>query len=1256
MTKFDFGSKEPSHGYHKRLGLGLIAAICFTIAATSMTFAQGTRGTISGAVTDSAGAAIAGATVKLINLARNQEIRAVTANESGEYQMLEVEPASYTVVITATGFAEARISNVTVEPNRNVRLDPVQLGIAGTTATVEVSAAQELLDRESGTLGTSVDGVRILALPLNGRNILDLALGQPGVTTTSTGAIRANGARAVENNFQLDGSNNNEIAVGGSTGVQPRPDAVQEFRLLTSNYEAEFGRNSGAIINVVTKSGTNDFHGNVRAFYRPTVLSAARFFDQNANQKPREGTKDDFRRRFERKEFGGNIGGPIYLPHFGEGGRSLISGKNKAFFFVDYEGRRQLIGSTNTLSGLPSAEEKAGIFSRRGTDATGGTSPQPAKPPVLLFNPATGTAFPVISGNPAAVGSASVVRQQIPSSLFSPIGQYYIGFIPTGNAAGNATVGAPEVSNFDQLTFRVDPWNTNRQTLGFTFSRYDIATQSPFPFFPTTNGANVPGFASVDLRKTYNAALRHTFTFSPTLVNSFLAGYARNGQPSLAPVNKTTPAQIGFTANFVASPASAGPPFIFLDDRNIRLGNTFQGPQTRFSSNFQIQDSLSWARGDHRLKFGIDGTKYLQDTAFLFINQAIIGYGSVEDANTTGNDLSDLLIGNSPGYIQFGSNGERDYRQFGGAFFGQDTWRFTDTLTLSLGLRWEYVGPLTDKGNRVAYYRPTAAARGISSTLLASGQLRDAQGRAITVPAGLRAPIGLLYPGDPDPDLGGVVPDGGVNRDLNNFAPRFGFAYSPKVKEGSFLHSLMGDQQMVIRGGFGVFYGAVVGDTALQQLTAPGFQGTNAYSEEVGGTLANPFGPDPYPNYGNSVGNGFGVCTPASPPGCGTDLTQPTIPNPFISAGAEQVGVSLVTRTNLVAPTRIANTSRAIDPHIRTPYTYQYNMTVERSFLKNYVASVAYVGNRGRKLYAIEQVNYALGIPAFFPYPAGVTAPPGATTPSTSGTNVNARRINPDFGLGISSQVAGGNSWYNSLQANVSRRYANGLLFQVAYTFSKSITDTAGTDTNRGSLDAINRDFGKGLSPDDVPHRLTGSFVYDVPFDRIFGFSKSGFANTVFGGWGIGGIHTRESGRVFFVNNIANTTGTGGGIISLADLGDPFTRLDPRTNNLLAFNKAAFKNATLTACGALAACARRGTSGVNQFRAPSNVNNWDLIVTKKTRLWSETSGLELRFEAFNAMNHTQFTTLNLNLSDPNFGKFTTARESRVIQLGARFSF
>src|SRR5215208_7049432 len=1178
-----------------------VAALCCTVFGMAVTFAQGTRGSIRGKVTDPQGAVITGATVKLIHVARNQEVSTVQTDADGMYQFLEVEPATYTIVINAAGFGETRVADVKVEPNRNLQLDNA-LTIGGQTAEVTVTAAQELVDRETPTLGTTVDQRRVVGLPLNGRNILDLALLQPGVVSTPAGSIRANGSRAVENNFQLDGSNNNETATGGSTGVQPRPDAVQEFRLLTSNFEAEFGRNSGTVINVVTKSGTNDYHGNLRAFFRPTVLSAARFFDQNANQKPRPGTQDDFRRRYERKEFGGNIGGPIYLPRFGEGGPSLYSGKNKAFFFADYEGRRQLIGSTQQLENLPTAEEKQGIFTRPADE--------------LLFDPATGAPFPIIGT------SGGNVRQQIPQSRFSPIGQYYLGFLPTGDANGNASVAADEITNFDIFTARVDPWVTNTQNVGITFSFFDRAIESPFPFAGTTNGANVPGFGSLDLRRTYNLALHHTYTFSPTVVNSFLAGYARNQQPSFAPENTTTPAQIGFSANFVANQTYAGPPFIFLDDRNLRLGNTFQGPQARVAENFQIQDSLSWAKGDHRFKFGFDGTKYKQDQIFLFINQAIIGYGSAEEANSTGNDLSDLIIGNSPGYIQFGANGERDYRQFGAAAFAQDTWRVTDQLTLSLGLRYEYVGPMWDLYNRVAYYRPTAAAQGITSSLLTSGQLRTPDGVAIIVGAGNRAPAGLLYPGDPDPDLGGTVPAGGVNRDLNNWAPRFGFAYSPRTPDNGFLRSVMGDQATVIRGGFGVFYGAVIGDTALQQLTAPGYQGTNAFFDEVGGTLADPFGPDPFPAFG----------TP--------DLTQPTITNPFL-ANTFSVGVSPITKAVGNCPDQgicpQTQLSRALDPHIRTPYTYQYNLTLESSFLKNYVAEASYVGNRGRKLYALEQLNVAYGTP-FLGYPAGF---PAAQRFTASTANINARRVNTDFGLGISQAVSAGNSWYNSLQLNLTRRYANGLLFQAAYTFSKSLTDTAGTDSVRGTLDLFDRNAGKGLSADDVPHRFVGSFIYDLPF----GNRMNGFARTLLGGWSVGGIYTVESGKPFSVLNNSNITGTGGGVAGpFADFGpEPFTTLDPRTNDLLAFNPLAFKNATVASCGGVAVCARRGTSGVNQFRLKNGINNFDAIVSKRVR-FTETTNLELRFEAFNAFNHTPF------------GRFNSARESRVIQLGARFSF
>ncbi|MGH9767861.1 MAG: carboxypeptidase regulatory-like domain-containing protein [Blastocatellia bacterium] len=1174
----------------------LVRAFFLILMAAAPMLAQGTRGTIRGKVTDPNGAVVAGAKVKLTNIGKQVDVSNVQTNAEGVYQFLEVEPATYSITISAGGFADKQIAEVKVEPNRNVQFD-ISLSVAGTTAEVTISTAtQELVDRESPTLGATVDPRRVVGLPLNGRNVLQLALLQPGVIETGTTAtetfggglgFRVNGNRGVENNLTLDGANNNEVAVGGSTGFQLRPDAVQEFRLLTSNFEAEFGRNTGAVINVVTKSGTNDFHGNARIFYRPTFLSAARYFDQDSPTDPARRGPGDFRRPFERKEIGGQIGGPISFPKkvFGPLG---FSGRNRAFFFADFETRRQLVGASRTITGIPSAAERGGDFSQLG---------------VTLIDPATGRPFP---GN------------RIPANRISPIAQYYNGFLPVPDASGTATAGANETRNYNQFTSRLDFQATEKQTFGFTYNFYDNSTLSPFAFGGPPDGSSVPGFGSLDLRTTNNYVVRHTYAISPAIVNSLLLGYARNLQPSFAPNNTTTPAQIGFTGNFVLDPQFAGPPMIFLYDRNFQIGNTYQGPQERVAENFQIQDALSWAKGDHRFKFGFDGTQYRQDQAFLFINQGAIGFTATVGGNTTGDDYADFLIGNSPSDFQIGSNGLRDFRQKSVAFFGQDAWRVSDGLTLSLGLRWEYVSPITDKFNRVAYYRP-----GSTSRLLTSGQLRDFAGRPITIPASGRAPNGVVYVGDPDPALGGTVPEGGVRKDWNNYAPRVGIAWTPS-SSGGFLSRLLGEpqkRQTVIRAGFGLYYGALIADTALQQQTAPGFSGTDAYFDLGTGTLANPFAPDPFPNY---------VADPSQPTNQG------------------QIPFNPLTQSSLIVTAPLANFSQPIDPFIRTPYTYQYNLTVERGFLTDYVLSLSYVGNRGYKQYAREQINAAYG--TFIAFPAGRTR----ITPTTSGANTNARRANTDIQTDIVQLVSAARSWYDAFEVNLQRRHSKGLLFQVAYTFSKSISET---DTQRGQLDLLDRRFGRSLSSNDAPHRLVASFLYDLPFARKFG----GFANRLFDGWSVGGIATFQSGLPFTVTNPFNTTGTGVGVRSFADLGAPFQPMNPRENNSRAFNVDAFRAFGDPTQGfVLARDFRRGTSRPNQFRLNNGINNWDLILSKNTRLWSELSRLELRFEMFNAFNHTQFLDADLNLGttrpNPSFGRFISARESRVIQLGARVSF
>ncbi|HKX31249.1 MAG TPA: TonB-dependent receptor [Blastocatellia bacterium] len=1205
MDPLTAGQPQESGGpgvYGYRL-LNVTLWVMVVMAATG--WAQGTRGTVSGKVIDPNGAVLTGATVRLTNMGRPQDVRTVQTNADGLYRFLETEPAIYQLTVTAAGFAEQKIAEVKVEPNRNLTFD-VTLMVAGTSAQITISTAtQELVDRESATLGTTVDSRRVVDLPLDGRNVVQLALLQPGVVQTGTlltqgfgngSLFRVNGNRGTENNVTLDGANNNELAGGGPTGFQLKPDAIQEFRLLTSNYEAEFGRNSGSILNVVTKSGTHTFHGNARIFYRPTFLSAARFIDQDQPTDPDRSGPGDKRRRYERKDYGGNFGGPLLLP--GLPGKLL---KDRAFFFVDYERRNQLIGSSRSVVGLPTAAERQGLFTRV-PNQTGAVR--------LLTDPATGQPFPIISG------PGQPVRQQIDPARFSPIAQYYLNFLPVSAASGATTVGADQINNFDQLTARLDLPLSDRHSLGYTLNYGDSATRDPFAFNGPPNGASVPGFGTIDLRTTNNHVFRYTYTLTPTLVNSLLVGYARNRQPSFTPQNTTTAAQIGFTGNFVIDQQYAGPPAIVLLDRNFRVGNTQQGPQARVSENFQLQDAASWSKGDHRFKFGFDGTLYKQDQAFLFINQGLIGFTTATGGNTTGDDFADFLIGNSPSSIQTGSNGQRDYRQRASALFGQDTWRVNDRLTLSLGVRWEYTSPLTDKFDRVAYYRP-----GATSFLLTRGQLFDFNGNPITIPAGRRAPTGVVYVGDPDPVLGGTVPRGGVGKDYNNFAPRFGLAYTPTASRG-LVSRLLGNRETVIRTGFGIYYGALVGDTALQQLGAPGFSGTMGFFQFGSGTLADPFAPDPYPNF------------PSGNPNQG------------------QIPVNPVAQSQLLVSAPLASFPQPIDPNIRTPYTYQYNLTIERGFLNNYVVGLSYVGNRGLKQYAREEINPAYG--TFLPFPAGRETPV-----TVNGENINDRRVNPDIRQALPMLVSAGRSWYNAFQANVQKRYSRGLLFQVAYTFSKSITEV---DTQRGQLDLLDRSLGRTLSSDDAPHRLVASFIYDLPMGQYFGRS----ARRLVHGWKVGGIATFQSGLPLTVNNTFNTTGLGvaptdGGILSYADLGAPFRLLDPRKNGGRAFNLDAFQAFGGSADFNVARDFRRGTSGPNQFRLNNGINNFDLIVSKETALWRDSTRMELRFEAFNVLNHTQFLDADLNLgtqgvTSPSFGTYISVRESRIIQLGARFTF
>ena len=569
------------------------------------------------------------------------------------------------------------------------------------------------------------------------------------------------------------------------------------------------------------------------------------------------------------------------------------------------------------------------------------------------------------------------------------------------------------------------------------------------------------------------------------------------------------------------------------------------------------------------------------------------------------------MLGTSPLTIQVGANGQRDFRQLAYAAFAQDTWNLTRNMTLSLGVRYEYVSPLRDSQNRVAYYRP-----GVTSQLLANGSLKFGD-QTITIPNGGRAPNGLVYVGDPDPVLGGTVPEGGVKSDRNNFAPRLGVSYAINGQDG-FWKRLTGENSSVIRAGVGLYYGAIIGNNILQQLSSPGYNGTNAFYYRASGTLADPWASDPYPFY--SYSPFLDVET--------KDVPTST-PNPFAA-------------TNIFVSAPLAQNSTPINPNIATPMVYQWNMTFERSFSRDYVFGISYVGNAGSKLYGSRQINPALG--------TLITETRTQPLPAPTGSNANNRRLNDDFRIGMTQLDTIGRCGYHSMQVNFNKRFSDdGLLFQVAYTLSKSINTGDGFTSLHDYFD-IN--YGRARSDDDRPHRLVGSVVYELPFFK----TTTGITNRLLDGWSLGAIYTYQSGGLFNVTNPTDVDGTGGAILNYLGYNEAFTLLDPKENDRRAFNINAFENPVVCPTATYASCARRLGGVRNAFRLNNIVNNWDMILSKKVKLFSERNNLELRFEAFNAFNTTQFTTINTTRTSADFGRYTDTRSPRSIQLAARFNF
>jgi hypothetical protein len=1272
--------------------IGLLPLISVAI------FSQSTGGRILGRVADPTGAVLSGVKIILVNEATGAS-RDTQTNPSGDYTFVEVVPGNYRVEYELAGFKKSVQKSVTVDVNQVVTLNQT-LQIGATQETVEVTSEAPQVDTTSTQLGAVINDRSVNELPLNTRDTYQFLQLQPGVQSQlgssgslfygsdSAGSVSVNGGRGRSNNFSVNGGDANDQFVNLPT-IQPTPDSIQEFRVITNTFDAEYGRNSGAVVNVITKSGTNNFHGNVYEYFRNKVLNAQGYFN---TVKP----------QFNQNQFGGTFGGPIK--------------KDRTFFFVSYEGRRIRQGQSGSQVTVPTGPERTGDFSGTGGPFAGGIDASSGTPFVAQVldgrsgcDKALGissvTALPVqtnpATGSPYIPWAEVFPTGVIPTPCQDPVAASLLQkYIPTANVGSNIFQAVPVGSDFqDQFTIRFDHKITDHQSFTAYYYYTDDANFQPFSFFQAA-GANIPGFGSSNDSRYQQVNLSHTWTIGNALVNEGRFTYMREGQRGFQQpqTNNAVTAscssavqQFCFTGlsdssaiNALAGSATGNPsfgitpglgathegvPFTTISGGAV-IGNNFEGQLPQVGNSFQWSDSLTWVKGNHTMKFGVDVRRARFDQTLYFnVNGAPVISSSSSNAVLTfdGDNYAGYLLGLVDSYTQGAAQSEA-IRSTSLYPFAEDSWKIKPNLTLNYGLRWELDTPLTDILHHVQTFRPGQNSTVYPCTLTPAEQASFGQANCLS--AGV-LPTGIVFPGDKG------VPAALTQTYYKAFAPRIGLAYSPNYDSG-FLGKLFGSNgKTSIRTGWGLFYNPME-QLVMEQFGAePPFGGSTFLSGTFFNTpfvsQAGTINPNPY--------NGILNPTPGQP----QDWQRF---RPIELFGEFQ-------------------------PHMRTQYTAQYNLNIQRELAKDLMLQFGYVGSQGHRLLASHDINpsnpqtcldiislantnpanvSSFGSPAtcgptledtqFNISPAAVAPPGGFHVPygpngptvipagapigsvAPGGLNLVGLRpyssptCNPFSGVNcpadgvpvftdIFAEDTIATSSYNAFEAMLEKRFSKGLQFQAAYTFSKSMDEASSFEE---TLDPFNFRNSRALSLFNSAQRFVISYFWDLPIPK-----HSGWVGKVANDWAISGITEFQSGfPIRLSNDSINASSDTELINSFFFVGTeapqrvaPFTTLNPKTSGGYWFNASDFANPTL------------GQFNIGTQRTiccGPGLNNTDFSVHKLITL-TETKYLQFRAEIFNIANHTQFTNPDGNLGDGAlFGKITSARDPRLVQFALKLFF
>jgi hypothetical protein len=1188
--------------------------ILFTIPVTL--FGQGYFGTVSGEITDSSGAVVPGVKVTLADQQKGY-LFVTTSDSVGRYLFTSVPPGLYSVSAEMPGFEKIVRTGITLNVSENVRAN-LTLKVATTKQAIEVQAQTQKLETEDAVTGQVVNRRFINDLPLVDRYVLDFIELGPGMNNQSdansvgdTGTnFISNGSRGASADILMDGASiTNFEPNGGITAVtySPSADAVEELKVQQTNFSAEYGFSGATVVNMITRSGTNSFHGSAYDFVRNNITDANNWFN-NASGTPIPPV--------HRNNYGGTVGGPIF--------------KNKTFFFFDWDGTRSSSMGTYT-AGVPSNAERNGDFGEL-CAANGGTFDSNGLCSVIagqLYDPYTGTYQSPANGPAGAYRSAYIPYNnlaiytsppnptltgtpyqltQAPGNLIDPVAQKLMNLFPPANIPGGGIYsnwiasGASAGAN-DQFDIKIDHRFSEKNLLSAKYSQ-DWWSNSPYNCFknftdPCGSGPN-QGAAHL-------FAINDTHTFTPTLLLTSTFGFTR-GSMLIDAYNKSLnhdPLGTLGLPSYLESNGFLGVPAMFIGSGYYSAafttigqdpyGNYVQGQDTG-----QLTELLTKIHGKHELKFGFEGRlhqqNYIQTNAPLgYFNFNSLGSSQCPNPDITqcgGDGMASFMMGQLIGggayyEIQF----EPASENFQYAGFAQDNWKVTPKLTLNLGLRYDVTLPRTERHNRMNWFDPN-------------------------VPSPLSVPgLGTLHGGE-------MFNSASVRSDWltdwKDFQPRFGLAY-------------MLGQKTVIRAGYGIYFSQT--RSGANGLLSYGSQGFNQYTSAI--TTYQDDLATPWLHLSNPFPNGL-----IQPPGSSLGLSN-------------DVGYAAI------GPLRTATAARA-------PYEQSWSFGIERQLPSSMLLDVQYIGKKGTRLYFAGGNNFDvlgpqvesltpdeignLDNPVTNPFQPILTNPYYANSILTSPT-VPAYQLMmpyPQFTSVTTDEPPTANSIYNALQISVEKHYSNGLQLAANYTWSKSIDDSSVADTNVAWLANYGYNSGwalqdpnrpsleRSLSTFDMPSQLKFGYTYDLPFGRGRAF-LSGMPRAldlILGGWRTAGFWTIHDGfpLQFTVVNGGSPIWTYGPQRPNL-IGTPQRSGGPESNWLNNYfaNPDVFQEPAAYTLG-------NAARAIGTVRSPFTFTN-NLSIMKDFALSKshEAMKLEMRLEAENAFNHPVFGTPNTYVGDPNFG-------------------